>query len=207
MTNDVRRMRQSGEEFLRKNIRNHLHIYRDGGDFGKVLPEFNRDTELVTLADGSVGDDKIDEAIAKIQELSGIEKGDTDSEDADLFYDSFSFLTPLQAVDPRLWVYMAHFPGLDYTLSRYPIPNGDQEAVDWIGSHFFCDGHGTFTADGEQLVKSGRGAERALRQDSAFSRLWWMGHIANQIENMDRMEALKLIVRTQETWSAIHGRS
>ena len=52
-------------------------------------------------------------------------------------YDAMPGLTPYEARDERLWVYLTHTWLLVYTRTRWPIPIDDKGAITYIRTHFF----------------------------------------------------------------------
>jgi hypothetical protein len=82
-------------------------------------------------------------------------------------------LTPYDARDERLWVYLTHTTLLDYARQRWPIPDDDADAEKHIRKHFFANDR------------------RQMERDNAASRLWWMGHLCQRVEGLSLEEALK----------------
>lgn len=82
-------------------------------------------------------------------------------------------ITPYLARDERLWVRLAHVEFLDYSRSRWVIPENDEKAVNHIRKHFFAVG------------------SRGIERDNAISRLWWMATICAKVKNLSLEDALK----------------
>src|SRR3972149_7905253 len=76
------------------------------------------------------------------------------------------------ARDERLWVYLTHTELLEYSRTRWPIPEDDEKAVKHIRTHFH--------------VVGARGFER----DNAASRLWWMASLCGRVGRLPLEEAL-----------------
>lgn len=86
-------------------------------------------------------------------------------------------LTPQQAADERIWVYLTHFVFWNYSRARWPLPDdNDEKKIQSVDAHFF--------------VPSLRGMVR----DNAISRLWWMAHICTGLDHnrRDALDALLL---------------
>ena len=100
-------------------------------------------------------------------------------------------LFPQQAADERLWAYLCHVEAADYTAARWlgARPQSNDAAVQKVRNHFFARGN------------------RGLIRDNAISRLWWLGHIAHQVDPADPEAVLGMILRTQEVRSSLLERT
>ena len=97
-------------------------------------------------------------------------------------YRALSNLTPQQATDPRLWVYLTHFVFWDYARHRWPIDFDkkdikDKDVVGRIQSHYHLKN------DIRQMVR-----------DNAISRLWWMAHICSRVESRRLEDVLRALL-------------
>ncbi len=91
-------------------------------------------------------------------------------------WDALHWLSPYLARDERLWTLLTHTYLLEYSRTRWPIPNEDEVAIKEIRRHFFVSG--------------GRGFER----DNAVARLWWMAYLCDKTEGMSLHEALQVFL-------------
>ena len=93
-------------------------------------------------------------------------KGKYDFENSILIYETFNFLTPEEADDPRLWVYLSNCHFYDYTRER------------WLSS--------TATAKVFERRILYEGAGRGVRTRNSISRLWWTAHLTYQKDGVDK---------------------
>lgn len=87
-------------------------------------------------------------------------------------YNAFTGITAYLARDERLWTYLTHAELLEYTRTRWPIPDDDEKAIKHIKAHFFCIG------------------ARGIERDNAISRLWWMAYLCHRSTNLSLQDAL-----------------
>lgn len=87
-------------------------------------------------------------------------------------HSAFTGITPYVARDERLWTYLTHTDLLEYTRTRWPIPDDDEKAVKHVKTHFFCIG------------------ARGIERDNAISRLWWMAYLCDRTPELSLEEAL-----------------
>lgn len=97
-------------------------------------------------------------------ELKMDKNGKFDFENAKLIYEAFKFLTPEQADDSRLWVYLANCHFYEYTKTR------------WLSS---ATSQKSFTT---RILYEGVG--RAVRTRNSISRLWWTAHLTYDTGNV-----------------------
>lgn len=115
-------------------------------------------------------------------------KGKYDFENAKLIYETFSFLTPEKADDPRLWVYLSNCHFYEYTKNR------------WLNS------------SSSQKVFSNRilyeGSGRGTRTRNSISRLWWTAHLTYDPGNVGNEWGLtKAIFEMQDLQVALLERN
>ena len=111
----------------------------------------------------------------------------TDGENALVLYGALPDLTPHQASDERLWVYLCHQESLKYVSGRWLTsrPEQDNDAIREVHNHFFAVGN------------------RALIRDNGLSRLWWLGKIANDVAPGNPREFLSILLHRQDVRSAL----
>jgi hypothetical protein len=69
-----------------------------------------------------------------------------DAENCQACYAGMPGLTPYEARDERLWVYLTHTLHLNYVRARWPIPADDMLAISHIRTHFFAESTGKLSA-------------------------------------------------------------
>ncbi len=104
-----------------------------------------------------------------------------------LVFQSMSDLTPQQAVDERLWVYLSHFECADYVAARWlrKRPTDAEKAAVRVRNHFFARD------------------TRAVIRDHGLSRLWWLGKIAHDVRPADPGLFLEVVLHRQDVRSAL----
>ena len=111
----------------------------------------------------------------------------TDRHKALAVFQALSDLTPHQASDERLWVYLCHEKCASYVSWRWlrNRPDNDKDAVREVKNHFFAVGN------------------RALIRDNGVSRLWWLGKIATDVAPKNPDEFLEILLHRQDVRSAL----
>jgi hypothetical protein len=158
----LRLLRSSPLEELRSSIRKNLTAYRKG------------DFEPLCVDPANWFEHQVEYNEAELKKLKApTSDGYYEVENCDLLYAALQGLTPYEARDERLWVYLSHSALLAHARLRWPIPDQDDAAVQHIAKHFFA--------------RDKRGVER----DNVGSRLWWMAHLCSRVTGMDRQAALR----------------
>ena len=157
----VRFLRSTTLEDLRANIKDNLHLYREG-DFTHLTVDTSHWFEM---------DIDIDEA--KLSEIKAPANGNLfEVENCVIAHEALANITPYEARDERLWSYLTHTSLLEHTRDRWGIPVDEQEAINHIKKHFFARD------------------KRQIERDNAASRLWWMGHLCSRIKTIELSDAL-----------------
>ena len=154
-------MSASSVDFLRQKIGEHLDLYRNGsfeGLFDEIEVDITLDYERLQDIEHSVKDDL------------------KDVENCLILHDAASDVSPYAARDERLWVHLCHDALLEYSRSRWPIPDDDAKAITWIGDHFFAN------------------EKRKLESRNSVSRLYWISHVAAKASSMPIKDVLELIL-------------
>lgn len=102
-------------------------------------------------------------------------------------YQELSMLTPHQAIDERLWVWLSHFQYPEYITKRWLSSGSDKEGEierRIIAHHFTGD-------------------SRSVIRDHGLSRLWWLGRTANLVYPDDPKLFLDVILHRQDIRSAL----
>lgn len=96
-------------------------------------------------------------------------------------YSALNNLTPQQATDERVWVYLTHFVFWDYARARWaPLPRDRAQKIRSIESHFFL------------------GKTRDKVHSNTISRLWWMAHVCSRVKNCALQRSLRALLHTDE---------
>ena len=107
-----------------------------------------------------------------------------DIENSILLYTSLKKLTPLEAQNPRMWLRLTHFEGIEYTSNRW----SGKITEEYIKTHYFA------------------GTDRTLHSRNALSRLWWAGHLCStkEVTNTMKVEkALELLFKKQDNQQSL----
>lgn len=159
---NIRFVRTVTLESLRGEIRKNLSCYREG-DFSylELDPSLYFEIPLAVEAD------------ALTQLKLPVSKEDLfEIENCLATFKFLAKLSPYDARDERLWVYLSHTSFLEYSRARWPIPDDDDLAVSHISVHFFARNN------------------RQIERDNAVSRLWWISHLCARVEGLDLKTAL-----------------
>ena len=112
-------------------------------------------------------------------ELKLDKNGKYDFENAKLIYEAFKFLTPEQADDSRLWVYLANCHFYEYTKTRWLTSNSTQKVFV------------------RRILYEGVG--RSVRTRNSISRLWWTAHLTYDTGNVgNEWDLTKAIFELQD---------
>ena len=148
---------------LDKNVVDNLNRYREG-DFSDLL----REQKLLTI------DEELDTSF--FGELICTNKAADDYENSILMWRNLK-ISPRLAREARLWCYLTHTHGLEYTRARYPLINGNEKDIKSIQAHFLVS---------NEL--------RGIDRDNALSRLWISAFIASKVEGLDFETALRVLL-------------
>ena len=112
-------------------------------------------------------------------ELKLDKKGKFDFANSKLIYEAFRFLTPEQADDGRLWVYLANCHFYEYTKTRWLSSSSSQDVF------------------ARRILYEGVG--RGVRTRNSISRLWWTAHLTFDSTNLGKeWELTKAIFEMQD---------
>lgn len=98
-------------------------------------------------------------------------------------------LTPKQATDNRIWVYLTHFVFWDYVRARWPLPKEKTKREKAIRTHYFMNG------------------VRNMIRDNAISRLWWMAHVCNRLKRHELRDSLNALLLREDVRSQVMERA
>ena len=171
----VRYFTEISVERLRSEAQNCLDMYYSDDDLGKLAPM------------DAVRESRV-EMMSFVDRITYTEPAsDTDVENALCVFDALKALTPQQAADERLWVYLCHNECADYVRWRWlgERPESDDVARSRVLNHFFARDN------------------RALIRDNGISRLWWLGHIAHRIDSENPRQFLEIVLHRQDVRSAL----
>jgi Family of unknown function (DUF6339) len=170
----IRFLRHSTLERLRETVPENLDAYRSG-DFNYLLIDSSLFFE-----------GKLDVDIDCLCELSGPGDGELrDVENCQACFASMFGLTPYDARDERLWVYITHTYMLEYVRKRWPIPEDPVAAVGYVRTHFFAK------------------EQRQIERDNAASRLWWMAHLCGRVKGVQLSDSLAVFLYRTDVRASI----
>lgn len=116
----------------------------------------------------------------------------TDVQYAQHVHEALKELSPRQAADARLWAYLCHFECPRYVAWRWPYRRSRRTKISekqaraiHVRNHFFAYG------------------QRAIMRDNALSRLWWLGHIAENVAPGEAQKFLEIILHKQDVRSSV----
>lgn len=158
---EIKLIKESVVRDLFNSVPEKLNIYREGS-FDSLLT----DTSLF-IASTCV----LDEQLAS--EITCSENDDNEVGACLAIAKGLCGMSPYLARDERLWTRLTHVEFLDYSRTRWPIPDDDEKAVLHIRKHFFARG------------------SRGIERDNAISRLWWMSTICARVQNLSLQQALE----------------
>jgi hypothetical protein len=170
----IRFAKEVAVENLRASIGENLDRYRKG-DFTHLDLDSSQHLELQVEANNA--------ALKKLKFPSGDEYFEVANCLA--VHDYLSELTPYDARDERLWVYLSHTVFLEYGRARWPIPVDDEEAVRHIETHFFAR------------------TNRQVERDNVASRLWWMAHLCTRLVGVNQKAALEAFLYRADVRASI----
>jgi hypothetical protein len=97
-------------------------------------------------------------------------------------------LTPSQAADERLWVWLAHGPYWEYMRNRWPAENATEGQLSrYLLEHYFL-------GDARTLVRHG------------LARFWWYGHCTYDAGAEDPYAFTRLLLRTSDARQSLTER-
>lgn len=112
-----------------------------------------------------------------------------DAENVRRVFQWLNQLTPVQASDPRLWVYLSHGPYVQYTAARWPI-DPDSNVAGRIRERYFIEGEGLAS-----LVRN------------SIARLWWFGYLTWDKNQPDPFELTEVLLSLQDIQMAFLERA
>lgn len=157
-------------------------------DLAKILGKnFSHETSIDINGDAIAKQIKMPKGNVAIDDNSGSGDDDKKSEgntyDADnsaIVYRALANLTPQQATDERLWLYLTNCELWKYARARWPLPEDLDKRRRQIKLHY--------------LVPSNRG----LIRNNAIARLWWMGFVANRCNKFGADKALEILLHKSD---------
>ena len=153
----ARLLKATALEQLRASIATNLDVYRSGNfDYLEADPSFSFDHHV-----------DIDlEALASLKAPAG--NSYYEVENCEILHSALQALSPYDARDERLWVYLSHTALLDHARRRWPIPDDDAAAVGEIACKRERDGParrlGCALHDGQILFVDAAGTLIALHR-------------------------------------------
>ncbi len=115
-----------------------------------------------------------------------------DLENTRIVYTALRHLTPLQAADPRLWVYLGHSTHWEYMRQRWPVEQylGKQNLRDNIQERYFF-----MPNKSRALIRNG------------MARLWWYGYCSFDESREDPFELTTALLKNLDVTQSILERA
>lgn len=114
-----------------------------------------------------------------------------DSENAVRLHKALNMLTPVQAMDQRLWACLTHCVWWDYMTTRWKVKDVEQDrAVQYVIRRYFLEGSGL-----HGLALNG------------LSRLWWAAHLTYDDSRSDPYELTKVFMSRSDIPTGLLERS
>ena len=178
MKRPIRYFTSASIEELRLTVRDRLENYYSAQPIS--LPEFTdtRETSIFT------------DSLTEILDVMDGSLHENDAQNAIRVYKALAKLTPHQASEERLWVYLCHVECFIYVTRRFlrQRPDSDEEAETRVLNHFFAK------------------SNRAILRDNGVSRLWWLGYIAHQVDEQSPHIFLEILLHKKDLRSSILDR-
>jgi len=117
--------------------------------------------------------------------------GNHDDENAIRIHTALSSLTPVQAIDERLWTYLTHCVWHEYMTKRWEVNAADDsKAINLVIRRYFFQGHGL---NGIAL--------------NGISRLWWAAHMTHDADRDDPYELTRVFISKSDIVTGLMERS
>jgi hypothetical protein len=155
---------------LYEQVQTNLPRYRKAKHFNEILGDHSLTREL----DIEFYPEFFEKLRKPDEETSLFE---VEVENCQLVFDALPGLTPSDARDARLWVFLCHTYGLAYSRARWPVAENDLRAVKDIRNHFFA-----------------KDGTRDIERNNALSRLWWMTHLCKRVTSLPLEKALEALL-------------
>jgi hypothetical protein len=169
----IYKLNQSSLEILQRKIKDDFDSIKNRY-IDKAQQPFEPETDGITLLEGHY---EIPAGFKLLEDKDG----KNDFENSKLIYSAFDMLTPSDADDARLWVYLTHVTFYNYTKVRWTSKSTN---ADVLTDRFFYQGTG-----------------RGTRTKNAISRLWWTAHLTvrkNETDVEKKWELTKAIFSNQD---------
>ena len=125
---------------------------------------------------------------------SSLTTSESDAKNAYTVFGAMKNLSPHQATDERLWVYLSHTECKTYATNR------------WLSDKKPADGRKIKKEISHFFVPS-KSRTRNIFRSNAVSRLWWLGYLAHQVAPDDPKQFLEIILYRQDVANQILTRS
>ena len=177
-------LKKAALDKLRDNVADNMERYEsDSPNWGEFFgaDDFMRTTQVEICGDnfgGCLGGDFDPTTVIK-----------DDPARCESIYKALQNLTPKQATDERVWAYLTHFVFWDYARARWPLPADKSKRKQSVLAHFFV------------------GGVRGMVRDNAVSRLWWMAHVCNRLQNCELADSLGALLLKEDARKEIMERA
>ena len=128
-------------------------------------------------------------SIGALPQLDPADSGVAEAANAIALHRSLVGLTPSQAADERLWVWLAHGPYWSYMQARWPLKQKKAKPSDLINEHYFI----------------GRNVRNLVRH--GISRLWWFAQTTYDEKREDPYELTKVMLEFSDNRQSVMERA
>lgn len=186
--NKVKYVTSEVAELLAKNVTEHVNWYYRRTENDETHPLISQKHIRNANLNGKSLENKL-----KLSDTPS-NRNKHDSENSYTVFQALKNLTPHQATDERLWVYLCHTDCKEYTSNRWLSPTvpKDSKTVQKEISHFFVPS---------------KSKQRNLFRSNAVSRLWWMGYLADQVAPDEPQQFLEILLHKQDVAVQVLTRS
>jgi hypothetical protein len=186
----IRKLTNESCEILRRDVKSNFdavknsyynHPIRDFESLTRHLPKIDSGGSILldTLFDSEIQ--------MKLETRNGTADDFVNSK---IIYEAFSYLTPLEANDARLWIRLTHDHCHKYVVKRWST---DGKSSDVIIDRFFYEG-----------------SSQHARLSNGVARLWWIAHLTvdrEAIEEDQKWRFTKAVCKNQDFITSIFDRT
>jgi hypothetical protein len=165
-------------KLLRKNIKENLDRYR-GGNFADLL-----EGQVIELKE-------VSHDASVFSRMSVDSGGENDARNASVLFQSIHGLTPAQAADQRVWVWLTHTGAKDWAVRRWADIKDDDQCVKAIALHLFWSGD----------------VARSTFRNNAVSSIWWWANVCSNYTKLPLKDTLDIFLYRTDVRATIIERN
>jgi hypothetical protein len=153
----------------------------------ELVHDFDAMTEMLGLQFIDTEYDIDIDKLVLTQPNDDFDEKQSDAKNCEFIYSAMKNLSPAEATDDRLWVTLCFIQFNPYVLSRWKLAGNARGKI--IKNHWTFQG------------------SKPLTRDNALSRLWWMGHIASQIDGWSSQDVFEILFNNSDYRQSLVDRS